>query len=394
MIRKTMAACSGLLSCCLLVALPLVAGVSAPQSPRDPAIVGGQWTWAGGSNRAAEGHLYGLYGTKGVGAPGNVPGARSGSASWTDASGSFWLFGGYGYAEATFGSLNDLWKWDGTSWTWVSGSKAADQDGVYGTIGVGAPGNVPGSRGGSVSWTDTSGNFWLFGGSRYFGNNFDIYSNELWKWDGTNWTWVSGSNEQDSIFGEKGVPAPGNTPGARTNAVSWIDASGNLWLFGGEMFDCGVWDCYGGYFNDLWRWDGANWAWMGGSQGWSEPGTYGTKGVAAPENVPGGRGRSVSWKDASGSFWLFGGVRHVRRGVGISQRPLEVGRNELDLGERIERGEPARNLRNEGRPGPGQRPGSKGAVGLVDGPGRQFLAVWGIRLQRPLEVGRDELDLD
>ena len=88
------------------------------------------------------------------------------SVSWTDAGGNLWLFGGNGSPRTPEGLLNDLWKWDGTNWTWVSGSSAAGQYGTYGTKGVAAPGNVPGAREGSVSWTDASGNLWLFGGHR------------------------------------------------------------------------------------------------------------------------------------------------------------------------------------------------------------------------------------
>lgn len=83
----------------------------------------GQWTWAGGPDRIAEHERIGVYGVKGVAAPENVPGARYGAATWVDGSGNFWLFGGRGFVRwAAEGVLNDLWKWDGTSWTWVSGS--------------------------------------------------------------------------------------------------------------------------------------------------------------------------------------------------------------------------------------------------------------------------------
>ena len=40
----------------------------------------------------------------------------------------------------------------------------ADQTGTYGTRGMPDAANVPGARDGSISWTDESGNLWLFGG--------------------------------------------------------------------------------------------------------------------------------------------------------------------------------------------------------------------------------------
>ena len=36
---------------------------------------------------------YGVYGTLGVSASANVPGARNSAVSWVDANGRFWLFG-------------------------------------------------------------------------------------------------------------------------------------------------------------------------------------------------------------------------------------------------------------------------------------------------------------
>jgi len=37
--------------------------------------------------------------------------------------------------------------------------------GIYGTLGSPASGNMPGARKNAATWTDSSGNFWLFGGS-------------------------------------------------------------------------------------------------------------------------------------------------------------------------------------------------------------------------------------
>jgi hypothetical protein len=139
------------------------AAIARSGEGRRQTLAARQWTWVSGSNA---GNHYGTYGTQGVGAPGNVPGGRYDFVSWKDASGNFWLFGGKGRASYSGGYLNDLWKWDISSglWIWVSGSDKPSQGGTYGTPGVGAPGNVPGARYGAVSWTDSSGDLWLFGG--------------------------------------------------------------------------------------------------------------------------------------------------------------------------------------------------------------------------------------
>jgi hypothetical protein len=49
-------------------------------------------------------------------------------------------------------------------WTWMGGSSTSNQAGVYGTLGMPAAGNFPGDRYSASSWTDSSDNFWLFGG--------------------------------------------------------------------------------------------------------------------------------------------------------------------------------------------------------------------------------------
>ena len=106
----------------------------------------------------------------------NIPGARGGSTTWTDGSGNFWLFGGIGYdVNDTSGELNDLWKFDPATgaWTWEEGSNTYGASGTYGTLGTAAAGNIPGARVGSATWTDGSGNVWLFGGVGYGGSEMD-----------------------------------------------------------------------------------------------------------------------------------------------------------------------------------------------------------------------------
>jgi hypothetical protein len=281
----------------LLTLLLFLAGVS----PRLSAQVN-EWTWVGGPNTANQ---PAVYGTKGVPAPANVPGPRGQATSWTDANGNFWFFGGY---YSGFTDWNDLWKYTLSTgeWTWMSGSDTANQPGVYGTLGMPAPANVPGPRGASVTWTDASGNLWLYGGAQVEFSPTHSEFGDLWKYTPSTgeWTWVVGSNtvNQPPVYGTLGVAAAGNSPGGRLDAVGWTDASGNFWLFGGQVPD-------GADVNDLWKYtlSTGEWTWMGGSNSENQPGVYGTLGVPAAGNVPGARDQAVSWTDASGNFWLFGG---------------------------------------------------------------------------------------
>jgi N-acetylneuraminic acid mutarotase len=194
-------------------------------------------------------------------------------------------------------------------WTWVSGSNLANQSGSYGQMGVPASSNAPPARYGASTWTDASGNFWLFGGITAPTATSDTYFNDLWKFSNGQWTWAGGSNttNQSGIYGTLGTPAPGNIPGGRCNAVTWMDRSGSFWLFGGLGLDA---DGKSEDLNDLWRYSDGQWTWMGGPQTTitGTPGSYGTKGLTAASNLPGGRSDAVAWTDSSGNFWLFGGL--------------------------------------------------------------------------------------
>jgi len=263
----------------------------------------GEWTWMSGPNTP---NIQGTYGTLGTAAPANIPGARWQAVSWIDKSGNFWLFGGKGYDSAgTFDDLNDLWKYSAGQWTWMSGSNLVDQQGTYGTKGTAAASSIPGARTSSVSWTDNSGNLWLFGGRGYDSAQQFAFLNDLWVYSASQWTWMAGDNigSQNGIYGTLGVPAANNTPGSRYEALGWRDAAGNLWLFGGSGFD----SASGGTLNDLWMYSSGEWTWMGGSNIVNQPGIYGTQGAADPANIPGSRWGTVGWSDPAGDFWLFGG---------------------------------------------------------------------------------------
>jgi N-acetylneuraminic acid mutarotase len=273
----------------------------------------GEWTWVNGANVADQ---PGTYGTLGTAATTNLPGARCCAAAWTDASGNFWLFGGYGYdSNGNIANLNDLWKYSAGEWTWVNGANVGGfQPGTYGTLGKAAATNLPGERHFFPSWTDASGNFWLFGGEGIDSAGNMGFLNDLWKYSAGEWTWMGGSNviNQKGTYGTLGTAATTNVPGARWQAVGWADSAGNFWLFGGEGIDSAGND--DGDLNDLWKYSAGEWTWMGGSNVINQKGTYGTLGTAATTNVPGARVGATTWTDASGNFWLFGGAGYDSAG--------------------------------------------------------------------------------
>lgn len=105
-----------------------------------------------------------------------------------------------------------------------------------------------------MTWTDSSGNLWLFGGFGADSTGFQGFFNDLWKYSNGQWTWMSGSGlvGHAGTYGTKGTPSPGNLVGGRQGPVAWIDAQGNLWLFGGDGLDSGG---ATGLLNDLWKYE-------------------------------------------------------------------------------------------------------------------------------------------
>lgn len=264
----------------------------------------GEWTWMGGSNLDNQ---VGNYGTLGKPDAGNIPGARQQPVAWVDASGSFWLFGGDTYDQGGMNyHLGDLWKYSGGVWTWMGGSDLSNQDGSYGTLGTPSATNAPGARFAAVTWTDSSGDVWLFGGGGYDAVGTDGLLNDLWKYSKGQWTWMGGSNLANQIgsYGTHGTLTGGDVPAARGQAVAWTDASGNFWLFGGEGYTAAG---KLGYLNDLWKYSAGQWTRISASAHLS--GTYGIQGRPASGNVPPARFfRPVAWTDAVGNLWLFSGA--------------------------------------------------------------------------------------
>ena len=189
----------------------------------------GTWTWISGDSAA---NSNGVFGIQGIPSPSNKPPALYEPCQWTDLNGNFWLYGG----ESNNGTLNDLWKYNPTNneWMWMTGTHNDNDSGNYGIQGVASSANRPPSKGwGTLSWTDLDGNLWMFGGSA---DNSRF--SDLWKYDISinEWTWMKGPNSinQPSIYGIKGVPNTLNNPGNRCEtSASWVDNSGDLWLFGG-----------------------------------------------------------------------------------------------------------------------------------------------------------------
>jgi Galactose oxidase, central domain/Kelch motif/Secretion system C-terminal sorting domain len=301
----------------------------------------GSWIWVNGSS------------TTNLSATSTTPGSRDSQAYWSDASGNFWVFGGEDYNNNTayndlweyssnqwtrvsanstssgvpsaryaavgvadhqgnfwiFGGskgsacYNDLWEYNPTAKTWshMSGSTSANATTVYSGSSAG-----PGARCYAAAAVDGSGNIWLFGGQDQNGNDY----NDLWKYSTSSgqWTFVSGTKNTTN---NTGVYSGGSTaPGARNGHCLWIDASQNIWVFGGQGYDNNANDGVV-FLNDLWEYSSSKWSWKSGSESGDNKGVYGTRGTQSSSNVPGSRWGASGMQDASGAFWVFGGTGYA-----------------------------------------------------------------------------------
>ncbi len=267
-----------------------------------------EWTWVHGSNTAGDA---GVYGTKGISAPTNVPGARGwGGVSWVDNVGDLWLFAGFGYDKTgAGGTLNDLWRYNIASnqWTWMAGTDNITAAAVVvgGTKGVPNSANTPdGRQETNAGVADGLGNLWLFGGL----NPLSSAYNDVWKYNTTTnmWTWVAGDQTMthSPVYGTLGVSAATNDPGDRFCYTKFIDGSNNMYFLG-----AGLTDFSGGKLVDVWKFNPTTtqWTWVGGTTTLDEPGTYTAKCDTISLNVPKAKYEvRASWPDSCG-FFFFGG---------------------------------------------------------------------------------------
>jgi VCBS repeat-containing protein len=109
------------------------------------------------------------------------PAARAAGSGWVTADGDLWLIGGF---KGRKGSYNDVWIYNiGTNiWTWKLGSSNLDVVGTYGTLGVAAPDNVPGSRFSPSAWVTLNGAIWVLGGGGFDGFGSGGRLSDLWRY--------------------------------------------------------------------------------------------------------------------------------------------------------------------------------------------------------------------
>ena len=221
------------------------------------------------------------------------PPAREKSAYWCDnKQGALWLYGGVFSSK----DLGDMWQFNFQTMNWTE-------------IKLQQNTTTPKARFGSSSWLKHPDQLFLFGGKSVLG-----FMSDLWMYKPSQGTWefVKGSQVpmQKGVYGQQGVSGNLSMPGCREEALSWVDSERHLWLFGGHGCDANTSDTSStGLLSDLWIFNTSSsyWTWVSGPSKKNEKAVYGKKGFSDPQNMPGPREDSITFRQG-GDLWIFGGI--------------------------------------------------------------------------------------
>lgn len=127
------------------------------------------------------------------------------------------------------------------------------------------------------------------------------------------WTWIGGAQSMrdqiNSSFGIQGVAGSVGWPAPRARHGSCANGYGNgsMWLFGGATTG-GSLSLGAASLNDLWAFNGQEWAWVGGGEDVNVP-TVNSLQQGSPADTawPGARSGHSMWDDLSNGFFMFGG---------------------------------------------------------------------------------------
>lgn len=227
-----------------------------------------KWSLVSGTTSTNQAGTYASIGSKGY------PGGRYGAASWADASGNLWMFGGMGIGneQGLEGPLSDLWKYNTATNTWIFAAGSP-------RVSAAATKDAPSARAGAVSWTDGNGNLYLFGGKAASSE----YLHDLWYFSTTSNAWTKVHKDV--------------SPKARAFAASWVDINGDAWIYGGQS--------RGSVLSDLWQFKNNAWT-LKYRNGTSESNQNAVFPVIGGHGFPGSVHSAAAWTYGNGLF-MFGG---------------------------------------------------------------------------------------
>jgi hypothetical protein len=136
------------------------------------------------------------------------------------------LFGGAVISDNIWVDLGDTWEWDGDDWQQLNLSNAPSP-----------------RRSAAMVYDEKHAVTLLFGGGFADPSGNMVTLNDMWIWDGKNWTQIT----------------PMSQPSARMKATIYYDPEQEkVYLYGGYSYDLTKQENI--FYNDAWVWDGNTWA--------------------------------------------------------------------------------------------------------------------------------------
>lgn len=186
------------------------------------------------------------------------PGRYLPAMAWDPSSQTVIMFGGFSTATSSY--LNDIWSWNGTTWTNITPATIA---------------TPPPTVGATMVWDPEANGLILFGGTE----SNTVFSNATWRWSGGAWTQLNSN-------GATGAP-----PARAGHAMSYSESTGQIVMFGGQTGACGQ-SCT--FRDDTWVFDGGTWI------------------PKSPAHKPSKRyGVSGAYVPSLGASVVFGGVERI-----------------------------------------------------------------------------------
>lgn len=186
-----------------------------------------------------------------------------------------------------------MWKYEDGVWTWISGSKYINSNGVYGQLKISDPSAFPAARFKCSCWQDKNNRFWMFGG--FGGSKFQFwekitrisdYFSDTWMFNGNSWAYWNGPKEYNvpAHYNQQRTFSHENHPGGRYGAAVSLSDDSEVYLMGGSSIS----SLYTS--NEIWKFDP--------NQGWA----YWDKSPLVINSK-----REAIFSSFGNNLWLYGG---------------------------------------------------------------------------------------
>jgi len=227
------------------------------------------------------------------------------------ASGGFlYLFGGFGRTATVTDHLNDIFVFTTTQVKYIRGSNT---NGAYGGSGY-ATNKSPGGRSYAAHWPINSDEVFIYGGYGYPQSGAAVGSlADLWKFRLSDFAF-------DHVSGAKTLGGSGYFDDATLeNQYDWsffaralrgsvlVEVFGKYLLFGGGTANLNPVTNMNTRYDEIWSYDGADWAHARGSTSSNQNPVFGTTDVFAMDNSPSGVYGGMFFRFSDGEVFFFGG---------------------------------------------------------------------------------------